>query len=583
MSTIVAELPKFKDKVMYISSSNSDTKLETSYVISSSFQGIVRLSPNNHNTYHENSDHQLSAEDEQSQKLLYSDAIKFDDEALAALKSDSDITRRMIIASESSGYLVNFRISDKDVEFDNLGIMGTIKTDALTVYSTNDTQTDSSFVFNGQRMPTKTGNSYQLQRLGRKVLDQDEKDSFEEILDYDIREVNVLGQGDNSQLLYTMIDSEDNRKLFYKQTKLFIQDAIMQALLSFQTIPTGSVHFVPVTVQQYLALTGNYRGTQQIQAPNVNFKYQSETIDEMTDPIIRDFLLCDGREYNAIDFPELAKTLWKENIQTWKKHDNIYPEEGDYNESEKEQYTFIYPRPREDGDIPNKFDSKHTFRVPDLRHMFIGSVLTHGMEKMVQNQPSKHVSCEKVKTGYYFPDNLPTGTKRFKSDDHRHFVAYGTYNQNLFSTNRYFNTNFVNSYIKPVSNGVKQLQPISKSVEKNGLVGTMYLTNHPYYMGHNFTNGFSHRYKNNPQKGHVGTDSVSAHMFASVPHITATANEQVSKETQKVAWQQPETSQYVGHSSPSILSVSEPDASENVLHGHENSPKYFAMLPLIKI
>ena len=103
----------------------------------------------------------------------------------------------------------------------------------------------------------------------------------------------------------------------------------------------------------------------------------------MTDPIIRDFLLCDGREYNAIDFPELAKTLWKENIQTWKKHDNIYPEEGDYNESEKEPYTFIYPRPREDGDIPNKFDSKHTFRVPDLRHMFIGSVLAHGMEKMV--------------------------------------------------------------------------------------------------------------------------------------------------------------------------------------------------------
>lgn len=574
MSTVVAELPKFKDKVMYISSSNSDTKLETSYVISSSFQGIVRLSPNNHNTYHENSNHQLSAEDEQSQKLLYSDAIKFDDDALSAMKSDSDITRRMIIASQSSGYLVNFRISDKDVEFDNLGIMGTIKTDALTLYTTNDTQTDSSFIFNGQRMPTKTGSSYQVSKLGRKVLNAQGKEQFEEVLDYDIREVDVLKQGDNSQLLYTMLDGDDNRKMHYKQTKKFIQDAIMEALLSLQTIPTGSVHFVPVTIEQYAALTGNYNGQQQIQMPNANFKQVSQQPNEMTDPIIRDFLLCDGREYNAIDFPELAKTLWKENIQTWKKHKNI---------NGRSDLTFIYPRPREDGDIPNKFDSKHTFRVPDLRHMFIGSVLAHGMDKMIQNQPQKHVSSEKVKTGYYFPDNLPTGTKRYKNDDHRHFVAYGTYNQNLFSTNRFFNTNFVNSYIKPVDNGVQQLRPLSKSVEKNGLVGTMYLTNHPYYMGHNFTNGFSHRYKNNPRKGHIGTDSVSAHMFASIPHVTTTSNEEISKETQKVAWSQPSTDQYVGNSSPAILSVSEPDSTENILHGHENAPKYFAMLPLIKI
>lgn len=567
MSTIVAELPKFKDKVMYISSSNSDTKLETSYVISSSFQGIVRLSPNNHNTYYENSDHQLSAEDEQSQKLLYSDAIKFDDDALSALKSDSDITRRMIIASESSGYLVNFRISDKDVEFDNLGIMGTIKTDALTLYSTNDTQTDSSFIFNGQRMPTKTCASYGLSRLGRRVLDEDNKESCEEILDFDIRQVNVLKEGDNSQLIYTALDGNDNRKLYSKQTKLFIQDAIMQALLSLQTIPTGSVHFVPVTVQQYMALC---RHDGDVHIPNQSFVNDNQA-GETTDPIIRDFLLCDGRAYNAIDYPELAKTLWKENIQTWKKHDNV---DGDYGD-----YTFLYPRSKEDGDIPNKFDGKHTFRVPDLRHMFIGSVLAHGMDKMIQNQPTKHASCKTVKTGYYFPDNLPTGSKRYKYDDHRHFVAYGTYNQNLFSTNRYFHTDKVNSYIQAVSNETAQLQPLSQSGK---LVGTMYLTNHPYYMGNTFTNGFSHRYKNNPRCGHIGIDTVSANVFASVPHITVADNGQLSKESQKTAWVQPDTNQYVGHSSPPILSVAQPD-TDDIRIGHENSPKFFAMLPLIKI
>jgi hypothetical protein len=57
---LTAELPKFKDKVMYVSSAISDTKLETSYVVSSSFKGIVRLSPNNHTIVREDATHQLS-------------------------------------------------------------------------------------------------------------------------------------------------------------------------------------------------------------------------------------------------------------------------------------------------------------------------------------------------------------------------------------------------------------------------------------------------------------------------------------------------------------------------------------------
>jgi hypothetical protein len=64
------ELPKFKDKVMYMSSANTLTRLETSYAISASYQGIVRLSPNNHTIYRENSKHQLSLEEERTEGLL---------------------------------------------------------------------------------------------------------------------------------------------------------------------------------------------------------------------------------------------------------------------------------------------------------------------------------------------------------------------------------------------------------------------------------------------------------------------------------------------------------------------------------
>jgi hypothetical protein len=97
-STATPELPKFKDKVMYFAS-NIDNRSAKSYQISASFQGIVRLSPNNHNTYREDSTYSISVQDELSGSALYSDAIKFDSDANAAIKSNSDITRRMIIAS----------------------------------------------------------------------------------------------------------------------------------------------------------------------------------------------------------------------------------------------------------------------------------------------------------------------------------------------------------------------------------------------------------------------------------------------------------------------------------------------------
>jgi hypothetical protein len=54
------ELPVFRDKVMYISSADSSYKIEQSYVISASFNGILRMSPNSYNTIYENNPVELS-------------------------------------------------------------------------------------------------------------------------------------------------------------------------------------------------------------------------------------------------------------------------------------------------------------------------------------------------------------------------------------------------------------------------------------------------------------------------------------------------------------------------------------------
>lgn len=143
------ELPVFRDKVMYISSSDSEIKTEQSYVISASFNGILRMSPNSYNTIYETNPVELSNIQDQSLSSSYSDAIVFDDSILkntvennkdnqTFLRTNADIRSRMIIVSESDGYMVSFRMSDLDVEFDNLGVIGITKTSKLNIYSSND-------------------------------------------------------------------------------------------------------------------------------------------------------------------------------------------------------------------------------------------------------------------------------------------------------------------------------------------------------------------------------------------------------------------------------------------------------------
>ena len=163
-------LPRFKDKVMFISAKDAKQKMDKSYVISSSFKGILRLSPNNTNTTFEKNDIQLSIEDDLGQ-ANYSDAIKFDDKALSSINSEADISKRMIIGSDSDGYIVNFRFSEQDIEFDNLGVIGITQAKSLQILTQKNDREAEILTLNGAKMPTLANDSAPIQFNTKSTFD----------------------------------------------------------------------------------------------------------------------------------------------------------------------------------------------------------------------------------------------------------------------------------------------------------------------------------------------------------------------------------------------------------------------------
>ena len=64
----------------------------------------------------------------------------------------------MIIVSESDGYMVSFRMSDYDIEFDNLGVIGITKTGKLTIYSDDDYDNYAALRIGNTLMPSVPNN-----------------------------------------------------------------------------------------------------------------------------------------------------------------------------------------------------------------------------------------------------------------------------------------------------------------------------------------------------------------------------------------------------------------------------------------
>lgn len=645
MANDIPLLPKFKEKVMYIPKEDSKTKIESSYVISSSFKGIVRLSPNNHTTVSEKIIAQLSNADENALGTTYSDAIVFEDDALESIKSDADITRRMIIGSDSDGYLVNFRIGIDDIEFDNLGVIGIQKANELVMMSSKSSFKDEILTLNRTQMPSfaQQVKSCSSTAIPQNLYYYDEKqntyarDNNDRL---DVKKVKVIEQGDDSYLLYGT-RTGGKRVFKYKQTQKFIKELIMQALMDLETIPTGSIHWVPVSVEQYKALieTG--------QRPNIctyqgftssdSQESSSQSVTMKSDPIVRDFLLCDGREYYSADFPELAKTLWGEDIVVWKREKTgLYTSEGVDEEPTAIMGAYPYVdskcnafQSKKDENDPNSTDDFKTFRVPDLRHMFISSCYINGTTSLTTNPNTSDGFGENYnkynRAGVYTVDNLPTNRKKyFNNDDHVHFIAYGTNGvcnrsdvTQKFTIDRQIG-------MQPVAQGwyykkgSEQGQTINDVTQHDAIKlkltdspRMMYLQNHPLYRNQSFgsgttaangANGFGYG-KFPPVRGGIQwrnlrtNFSVPAIMYLSMPGGSTNSTRKSLVESNLF-----DNTSMIGLSSVQIPSLEEVGANdvygadENDVYkneqyvtfnadryGHESTPKFYAMLPLIKI
>lgn len=577
-----AKLPVFKDKVMYISSANNKNKIEQSYVISASFKGILRLSPNNYNTINEKNPVELTPAEDDSMSSSYSDAIVFEDSALDDTKTNADIRRRFIIGSDSDGYLVNFRFSDKSFEFDNLGVIGITSADKMTIYS-NDEPSDMTALILGNTimpsLPNRLDNSRaQLNEyIGEiKNIDETYTEDFDEI------EIDITGNGDNSYLLHGSRNNEGKRQFSYKRSQQFIRDLIMEALLSIQSVPTGSIHWLPVTYEQYCKLVGTEGSYKQY--PNHFFKKNStgNDSDQYADPIIRDYLLCDGRKYNSREFPELAKILMNENITYW-------DENGKYH-----THTNTSTNKVTDEAGNTTFVQDGYFRVPDLRSKFISYVHSPSVLNALEADTSDIQSSKTDEwniTGTYTPDNSPKYPSGL-SGEHFHFLAYASYNS-------------YNTCIEATNNGFYNFKGYKESEElnqKNQQARIWYLSttagSHSEYDGQGgYAYGFGA--SGDRRRSQSSHDIIPACAFVSAPDggRNVFKNEPTcgltskSKMIYQIPTQNNETYKITKYETfendyQNLEGSITQTTTNNVLpqrYGFENAPKFYAFLPLIRI
>lgn len=530
----MAKIPKFIDKIIY---TNNE-----SYYISSSFKGILRLSPNDIKTYNQNVGVQLSVVEQKTGKSNYADCIDFADDinTVEGAFTDCDVDKTMILCTDSDGYAVGFRLSRTNPEFDNLGVIGITEANELHLY----TDKNNTFTINGQSMPINA--------------DTESRKAF----------LKMNGEGDWE----------------YFTPDEFIKDTIIDILRSFETVPTGSIHWCPVTIDQYKKLCEKDKDKN-----NLTYSYTHNQTN--SDPLVRDFLVCDGRKYRCADFPELAKILKNEQVSCHVKKQN-------------KTVTWYYPSYHD-----NSEEEKY-FYVPDLRHMFISSVMAKGIHGTLENASSDAILSPD--SGTYTPDCNVDGITIDKNQ-HRHFTAYGTWQVRGYSdyvgedakNDIYPNTKIeinaengtgvmtfdytpdytpytpttpvidLNHFDK--TNGLKEKQV---TLSDGDIIGIMPLHNHPYayYTTKDSTNsggiiGFGQRIGENNRDSHSGANSVAATYFLSRPNYPRpTFNiEYIGKSSYDI------NSFDVGYLTPTN------NTYDSISNGHENKSKFYAMLPLIKI
>lgn len=496
---MAATLPKFKDKVIHWTADDT----QYSYPVSTSYKGILRLSPND----------EVSLKEAQPKNIL---GVEVEKGTYSIDPIDKYIAEQFVRVSTSDGYLMDMRMTATDLEFDNLYVRGPLQTNSLRIYS------DEKDV---------------LQMSKVNYLPDQANTAVGALIGADDKILQDLTDPDEAHQPYLLVSHGlDERRFAYEEFNALVEETIMQTLMDVCSVATGSIIYAPITLKQYEAMLLKGR-------PNNYYQLDGKTENPS---LIRDYLICDGSLYNNKDFPELAKILYNEKIIYWK-----------YSAEKKMmvQETWV-----------NDYKDHKWFRVPDLRHQFLRSVIPT-ME--AADDPSNQA-------GNWNVDVRPKYAYGKKSDQHVHFIASGFY------TGKYKSTNF-------------------KDVENNGTVtdyagilaptsGDISWWGDRVYGGYRMWGGGGRYsgYRCRQGTGVYWTGLSSCSYTLSIPY--------------KYNYQQPDSIiPDVGMSSENFIStVNDPESEDEIsyneredyvdilednkaLYGMENAPEHYCALPLIRI
>lgn len=537
-------LPLLRERAAYIK--DDGTGNDNSDYINKSFKGILRLSPNDSNSYLEQNSY-ISFND------ITSEFISFEDNITNQFKN------QFIRVSTSDGHLLDLRVSIDGVEYDNLYILGGVSTNApLNLYATDK----KSF---------KIGNSF--------IVSERNKNSFNTVKNKDKY---VPIQADNIEDTFILVNMGNGME-FVNATNI-IGTFIREALMELAAVPSGSIQFIPVNLEQYKALLAKSKG--------------HNVVSDSNDSLIRDYLLCDGSYYRVDDFPELAKVLYKEKINYWKASYDI-EETGDvaiknfslnYDDNDNIDEKEIY--------VGKELieETVRVFRVPDLRGSFLQSVVpgfnsseitgdftidsNRNQEFMIKHGLDEHYHYMVLDHHEPWRDNTVSGHLRKIIDESKE----GYYSQLVEGT--YGATLARHGGIIAKRDGPLEstTQECTGCREGRGRSGIYYPTEYNYYCIYSGTSGGYIFSTLNPEMDKKttsytwrGVSSWTINMAYSTKEIENKKNEIELNYTNN-----PNDPVYKNGKKEYVDYFKE-SSKTHALLGYENSPEFYAVLPLIKI
>lgn len=510
----MAEAIKYKDHTV----AEKINGIEEAAYINDSFKGILRLSPN---TNFNNNGARL----------------EFLDSITNVLKT------QYISVSSSDGILLDMRINSEGVEYNKLNVLGNLYSEEIFIYS------NRNGVFN-------LGNRTEMPlSINKKIAPTNANSCTYEQLN-----------AENIDYCYFLASTSDKKRKFeFKSANEIIGLIVQNKLLEVDSVPTGSVHFIPISPSNYSAFLMKNSG------PNIA-NLQNNTL-------IRDYLICDGKEYDSVAFPELAKILYKTKVVYWD------------NDGNRHEYI--------NGDTNGKF------RVPDLRCQFLRSV-----NKLdISNSTKKEV-------GTWEMDSTIEMDTLLKNDDHYHYIVLDSFDldksyipvtNNMAVTNNNPGNKIYSFKLDKTGNIIKadsRFTPTPRPLARLGNITSKNMTGLIYRRwGHDGCEdwGYVNFYTPTPlTKGGKrwapwgGKVDYDYHPHCGYIISRVSDYNFTTRKIEKNSW--------IGLSSQNIdaypdatlcnLNYTEHRTSDfttkifrnaPALHGYENTPEYYAMLPIIKI